>query len=161
MSYHVIRLGTDFTTSVQEIIKQYLYDNWVLTGILDKTNKGKIMFSSLWWQKQPQYQVHVRHDIEKMPVNKTIGNRPIKKWDDVLQVHCWEQMQTVDAEPTNLDKMCREVQRIINSDALGLSTSGIYNMSCSSGKILPLEDSQAVIFHAVQRVEVQYAKRYA
>ena len=161
MSYHVIRLGTDFTQSVQAIIKDYLETNWSLTGVLTGTNKGKIMFSTGWWQKQPQYQIHIRHDIDKMPMSKTIGRYPIKKFDDVLQVHCWEQMQTVDAEPTNLDKMTREVQRIINSDALGLSSSGIYNMNCSSARILPLEDSQAAIFHSVQRVEVMYAKRYA
>lgn len=142
-------------------MKDFLFSNWTLTDPLDEANPGKIMFSTGWWQKQPQYQVHVRHDIEKMPRHKTLGNRPIKDFDDVLQVHTWEQMQTVDAEPVNLDKMCREVQRIINSDALGLNSSGIYNMNCSSARILPLEDSQAVIFHAVQRVEVQYAKRYA
>jgi hypothetical protein len=94
-------------------------------------------------------------------MTKTLGNRPIKQIEDLIQVHCWEQAQTDDAEPTNIDKMCREVQRIINSDTNGLSTTaGVFNMSCGSARILPMEDSQASIFHSVQRIEVDYAKRY-
>ena len=161
MSYHVIRTGNPQTESWQTIVKDYLYDNWNLVAPLDKTNKGKIMFSTGWWQKQPQFIVNVRHDIDKMPMNRTLGRRPIKKFDDVIQVHCWETVQTDNAEPTNLFKMCEEVERIINSDALGLESEGIYSMSCSSGNILPKDDSQAIIFHSFQRIEVMYAKRYA
>ena len=161
MSYQVIRLGTDHTQSVQAYLKDYLFTNWTLTDPLDKTNKGKLQFSTGWFQKLPQYQVCVRHDIDKFARTRTLGNRPIKQIDDLIQVHCWEQAQTDDAEPTNLDKMCREVQRIINSDTAGLSTTaGVFNMSCGSARILPLEDSQASIFHSVQRIEVDYAKRY-
>jgi hypothetical protein len=161
MSYHLVRTGSPQTASWQSIVKDYLESNWNLPAPLDATNKGKMLFSTGWWVKQPQFIVNVRHDIDKMPRSKTIGNHPIKKFDDVLQVHCWETMQTDNQEPVNLSKMSEEVERIINSDALGLEASGIYNMSCSSARILPLEDSQAAIFHAVQRVEVQYAKRYS
>jgi|SRR5688572_22073941 len=161
MSYHLVRTGTAQTESWQEIVKDYLEAQWNLPAPLDADNKGKMMFSTGWWQKQPQFIVNVRHDIDKMPMNRTLGRRPIKKYDDVLQVHCWETTQTDNAEPINLFKMCEEVERIINSDALGLNSQGIYNMSCSSGKILPNDDSQATIFHSYQRVEIQYAKRYA
>ena len=142
-------------------MRDYLEDNWNLPAPLDAANKGKLMISCGWWQKQPQFIVNVRHDIDKPPRNITLGRHQIKKWDDVLQIHCWETTQTDNSEPLNLFKMCEEVERIINSDALGLESSGIYNMSCSSGNILPKEDSQASIFHSLQRVEIQYAKRYA
>ena len=118
-----------------------------------------MLFSTGWWQKQPQFIVNVRHDIDKLPRRRTIGRKPIKQFDDVVQVHCWETMQTDNQEPVNLDKMCREVQRIINSDELGLQTSGIFMMNCGSANVMPLEDSQAAIFHSVQRIEIRYAKR--
>lgn len=159
MVYQVIRLGTDHQQSVQGIVKDYLKTSWTLTDPLDATNLGKMMFSTGWWQKQPQYIVNVRHDIPMQPRRRTIGRKPIKQFDDILQVHCWETMQTDDAEPVNLDKMCREVQRIINSDELGLQSQGIFMMNCGSAQVMPLEDSQAAIFHSVQRVEVYYCKR--
>ena len=159
MTYQVIRLGTDFNTSVQELFRDYIQDNWSLTGELDGTNRGKMMFTNGWFQKQPQYIVSVRHDIDKMPRRRTLGNKPIKKFDDVIQVHCWETTQTDNDEPARLDQMCREVQRIINSDELGLSSSGIMMMNCGSAQILPMEDSQAAIFHAYQRIEFTYLKR--
>ena len=161
MSYHVVRTGSPQVASWQSIVKDYLESSWSLAAPLVATNKGKMLFSTGWWQKQPQFIVNVRHDIDKLPRNITIGRQQIKKYDDILQVHCWETTQTDDAEPLNLFKMCEEVERIINSDGLGLESSGIYNMSCSSGKILPQEDSQATIFHSVQRIELYYAKHYS
>jgi hypothetical protein len=160
MSYQVVRKGSPQTESWQAIVRDYLIAQWNLAAPLDIDNPGKIVINTGWWQKQPQFIINVRHDIDKMPMNRTLGRRPIKKFDDVLQVHCWETTQTDNQEPTNLFKMCEEVERIINSDALGLNSEGIYNMSCSSGNILPKDDSQATIFHSYQRIEIIYAKRY-
>lgn len=94
-----------------------------------------------------------------MPVRRTIGRYPIKKFDDILQVHCWETTQTDNDEPLRLTQMSNEVERIINSDELGLESSGIYRMNCGSAQILPMEDSQASIFHSIQRIEFTYLKR--
>ena len=161
MSWQVVNKGTDHTASIQSIIKDYLKTNWTLTGDLDATNPGKTLFSTGWWQKQPAVQVHVRHDIDMPSRFKTLGSRPISQWNDRIQVHCFTTELTNDAEPINLDKMNREVERIINADATGLETTqGIYMMQCSSPRIMPMEDSQASIFHSIQKVELYYNKRF-
>lgn len=153
--------GGDHDKSVNAIIKDYLESNWSLTGDLLATNKGRMMFSTGWYQKQPPFQVHVRHDVDMPSKFITLGSRPISKFDDRVQVHCFATAQTVNAEPDNLDKMNREVIRIINADATGLETSeGIYMMQASSPRVLPTDDSQATIFHSIIRIELYYMKRY-
>lgn len=157
MSWHVIRKGTDHTKFVEEILKDYLSTNWSLTGDLQY-----VLFSTGWYNENFPYQIHIRHDIDKSPIFKTLGNKPIHKYDDVVQVHTFCNEQTDNVLQSNLGKMTREIQRIIGSDVAGLATSeGIYSMNCSTANVLPLEDSQTTIYHAVQRVGMMYAKRYA
>lgn len=160
MSWQVVNRsgGGDHTKSINAIVKDYIQTNWSLTAEL---TAAQVLFSTGWWQKQPQYQVHCRHDIDMPSRFKTLGSRPISKWDDRVQVHCFATEQTDDAEPLNLDKMNREIIRIINADATGLETTeGIYMMQASSPRVLPLEDSQATIFHSIIRVELYYMKRF-
>ena len=161
MSWHVTGLATDHTASIQSLLKDYLQSNWSSSV---PVSGYFVKFSTGWYDEQNQFQVHVRHDIA-MPVNRiTLGNRPMNKYNDMCQVHCFAEEQQDNAEPANLDKMCNEVARIVGSNTTGLESSqGVCTLEiASTPRVLPVEMAhEAAIFHSVQKVRLIYHKVFS
>jgi len=150
----------DHTQSIQISVKDFIRNNWALTGTLSTI---RILFSTGWYDRNRPYQIHFRHDSAGTAVPYTLGASGLQRYDDVINIHFWVSKSKSNVEPTELDQMYNEVMRIIGSDRTGLeSTQGICAMwFIRPPYTLPSPDSEISVYHGIGSLRVVYYKLFA
>jgi len=160
VSWHVAGLATDHTQSIQISIKDFIRNNWGLTGNLSTI---RIFFGTGWYDRNRPYQIHFRHDSPGSVMPYTVGSSGLQRYDDIINIHFWVSKSKTNTEPPELDQMYNEVVRIISSDRTGLEASqGICAMFFLRPPFtLPQPDSEISVYHGVSSLSVKYFKLYA
>jgi hypothetical protein len=156
-TWQVAGIGADHSADIQISVKDYVRNNWSLTGDLAA---ARIVFSTGWYDKSRQYQIHFRHDTFPKKSRYTIGHDPYYRYDDFIQVHVWVTQKQNNQEPSQLGKIAREIDRIISVGITGLMvTQGFQIMEFIRPiNTLPQEDSQNSIWHAQGVLGILYHK---
>ncbi len=160
VSWHVAGLVGDHTQSVQISIKDFIRNNWGLTGNL---SAARIEFGTGWYDRGRPYQIHFRHDSYGSSMAYTVGASGLQKYDDIINIHFWVSKSTSNVEPPELDQMYNEVVRIISTNRTGLEASqGICAMwFIRPPYTLPSPDSEISIWHGIATLRVTYFKLLA
>ena len=147
-TWQVAGLGTDSTEDVQTSVKTFISTNWGLTGELAA---GRILFSTGWYDKSRQYQIHFKHPPLSPTITPyTLGANPMFRYDDIVTIHVFVTALKANQEPSQLGSINREIERIIGSNTTGLETSkGFCYVRMTRGmNTLPMEDSQISTWHS-------------
>jgi hypothetical protein len=160
VSWHVAGLALDHTQSIQTSVKDFIHNNWTLTGNLSAI---RIFFGLGWYDRNRPYQIHFRHDSPGLVSPYTIGVNGLQKYDDVINIHFWVSKSKTNVEPPELDQMYNETVRIISSNRTGLESSqGICAMFFLRPPFtLPQPDSEISVWHGVGTLAVRYFKVYS
>lgn len=155
-------LGSDFSDSTLNIIKDYIKSQWTLTGDLDATNPGKMKWGTGWYDAQPWVQLHFRTSY-KSERAKSIGQNYIHRYDDFIIIHVFVETQTDNVEPAQLDKIYRELDRIVGSNTVSLEASqGIQFMKfIQPMRTMPQEANETSLWHGIGVLMIAYHKVYA
>jgi len=158
-SWKVVGLSTDHTQSIQISVKDFIKNNWTLTGELAV---GRIKFGTGWYDKNNQYQIHVRSPSPPTGTPFTIGKSGLQKYDRIMDIHFFVTKLKSNVEPAELDKMYNETDRIIGSDRVGLETSqGICAMwFIRAPYTLPQPDSEMSTWHGIGTLRMFYYKQF-
>jgi hypothetical protein len=156
-TWQVAGLGTDHTADIQVSVKDFIRNNWTLTGDLAA---ARIIFSTGWYDKNRQYIVNVRHDTFPKKTRYTIGHDPYYRYDDFLQIHVWVNKEQKNQEPSQIGKIAREIDRIISVGITDLMvTQGFQLMEFLRPiNTLPQESSATTVWHAVGTLGILYHK---
>ena len=159
-TWKVAGLAADHTQSVQISVKDFIKNNWSLTGELTANH---ILFSNGWYDRNRQYQMHFRHDSPGSSIAYTMGASGLQRYDDIINIHYFVSRSKSNIEPVELDKMYNETVRIVSSDRTGLeSTQGICAMwFLRPPYTLPMQDSEQSTWHGVGTLSVRYYKLFA
>ena len=158
-TWKIAGLSADHTQEVQISIKDFVRNSWSLTGDLAA---ARVVFSTGWYDRSRQYQIHFRHDTFPRKKRYTIGKYPYYQYDDFVQIHVWVTQSQKNQEPTQLGKIAREIDRIISVGITDLMTIQGFQMMEFIRPIntLPQEDSTNSIWHAVGTLGILYHKVY-
>ena len=160
VSWHVAGLATDHTQSIQISVKDFIRNNWGLTGNLSTI---RIFFGTGWYERNRPYQIHFRHDSPGGSIAYTLGASGLQQYNDIINVHFWVSKSISNVEPPELDQMYNEVMRIISSNRTGLESSqGICGMwFIRPPYTLPSPDSEISVWHGIGTLSVRYYKVYS
>jgi len=155
----VAGLGTDHTQAIQISVKDFIRNNWSLTGEL---SPGRIKFGTGWYDRDNQYQIHFRHDSPGTSTPYTLGVNGLQQFNDIINIHFFVTSGKSNTEPLALDKMYNETMRIIGSNRTGLeSTQGICAMwFLRPPYTLPQPDSIQSTWHGIGTLSVKYFKLF-